>query len=256
MRLVRLCAAACAVIVLTGPARADEITVNGHAYKDVLITKTESFYYVQLPEEGRTLSLRPDQVDVSSVKINDDPYYRTPLRDTYTANKARRAAGEIKDVDPAFRAGPAGGGAGALSLDDVRGAGGGAGGGAGFGIARTAVEQTLAGFGFQFQPGPGNTSAIAKDADGSLELLGPPESLTGLVVKAAGPVQAVDAGAQQLQMLLMQLKPDAASAYAGALTEAKQKGSASVSMPGLGINISRKVDGANASIEVRLSAGG
>ena len=198
MRLARIFASICGAVLLAGAAGADEITVSGNPYKNVLISKTESCYYVQLPEEGRTLSLPIAQVDASTVKINSDPFYRDPLKEKYTANKARRAAGEIKDVDPAFRAAAVSGGGSAMKLDDLRGGGGGAGGVAGgFGVPRTAIETTLTKFGFEFQPGPGNTSAVAKRPGGSLELLGPPESLTGIVAKASGPAQAVDGSAQQ-----------------------------------------------------------
>ena len=138
MMQTRTMATLCGAVLLAVAAGADEITVSGNPYKNVLITKTGSFYYVQLPEEGRTLSLPVAEIDASTVKINSDPFYREPLKEKYTANKARRAAGEIKDVDPAFRAATAGGGGAALGLDDVRGGGGG-GGGAGFGIDRKSV---------------------------------------------------------------------------------------------------------------------
>ncbi len=237
MRRTQTTALLCGALLLAVGANADDITVSGNPYKDVLVIKTGSFYYVQLPEEGRTISVLIAQVDASTVTINDDPFYRGPLKEKYTVNKTRRAAGEIKDVDPAFRTS-------------------GAAGGGGFGVPRTAIETTLTQFGFQFQPGPGNMSAIAKRPDGSLELLGPPESLTGILAKASGPVAAVDATAQQLQLLLMQLKAEAATAYMGALNEAKQKGSASASAAGVSISITRTVNGENVDMEIRITAGG
>ncbi len=256
MRRTQTTALLCGALLLAVGANADDITVSGNPYKDVLVSKTGNFYYVQLPEEGRTISVLIAQVDASTVKINDDPFYRGPLKEKYTVNKTRRAAGEIKDVAPAFRTSGAAGNGSSLSLDDLRGSGAGGGGGGGFGVPRTTIETTLTQFGFQFQPGPGNTSAIAKRPDGSLELLGPPESLTGILAKASGPVAAVDATAQQLQLLLMQLKAEAATAYMGALNEAKQKGSASVSAAGVSISITRTVNGENADMEIRLTAGG
>jgi hypothetical protein len=245
-------------VVVSALAGADEITVNGNAYKNVLVTQTGSFYYVQIPDEGRTLSVPLAEADASSVKIDSDPFYRDPLKETYTQNRARRAAGEIKDVDPAFRAGKDE--RVTESLDDVRGAGagrkgGGGGSAGGFGVPRTMIESALGQLGFQFQPGPGNASAVASRPDGSLELLGPPDNLTGVVAKSSGPVQAADAGVQQLQMFLMQLRPEAAAAFGQALSEAKAKGTASVSAGGVNINITRKVDGANANIEARITAG-
>jgi len=255
MSRAKMLAATGVTLLLAGVGGADEITVDGNPYKDVLITKTASFYYVQLPEEGRTLSLPIAEVDVSTVKINSDPFYRDPLKDKYTANKARRAAGDIKDVDPAFRAASGGGDGSSANLGDQRGGGGAGGASGGFGVPRTQIETTLTQFGFQFQPGPGNTSAVASRPGGSLTLVGPPENLTGIVAKASGAAQVVDGSAQQLQLFLMQLKPAAATAYTTALGEAKQKGSASASADGLSINITRTVNGENVDMEIKLSAG-
>ena len=256
MRQLRTMAPLCGMLLLAAAAGADEITVSGNPYKNVLVTKTESFYYVQIPDEGRTLSLPIAQIDASTVKINKDPFYRDPLKEKYAQNKARRAAGEIKDVDPAFRA-ASGGDGGGLKLDDVRGGGGGGGGGAaggGFGIPRTQVETTLGNFGFKFQPGP--TSAVSsRPGGGSLELVGPPENLTGIVVKGSGPAQAVDSGAQQLSLLLLQLKPELSAAYINALNEAKQKGSASGSAGGASVSVNRKVNGDTVDLEIRITAG-
>lgn len=249
-------AVGCAVLAAAAAVQADEITIAGYEYKNVLITKTSSFYYVQLPEEGRTLSIPLNEVDASSVKMNKDPYYRSPLKEKYEVNRQRRAEGEIKDVDPAFRgAGNAVSGSGA-SLEDLRGggAGGGGGGGAGLGVARTTVEGALGGFGFQVESGP--TSAMAKSPDGTaIELLGPPESLQGFVAKTSGPVAAVDARAGQMQIFVMQLAPAASEIFIEALNEAKANGSSSKSAGGVNINITRKVNGENADMEMRLTAG-
>lgn len=233
-------------------SQADEIAIAGYEYKNVLITKTSSFFYVQLPEEGRTLSIPVNEVDTSSVKINNDPFYRTPLKEKYDVNRKRRAEGEIQDVDPSFRAA-----GNAVSSPDAAfggGTAGGNGGGAkGLGVARTQVEAALSGFGFQVEAGP--SSAMAKHPSGStIELQGPPESLTGLVAKMSGPVATVDQGAQQMQMFVMTLNPGAAGAFTQALTEAKANGSASKSAGGMNINIRRQVNGENADAEIRVSA--
>jgi len=241
-------------VIVASAAQADEITIAGYEYKNVLITKTSSFYYVQLPEEGRTLSIPVGEVPQGSVKINSDPFYRTPLKATYDENRQRRAEGEIKDIDPAFRGAAtttAGGDASAGAPIDGDGGGGG---GAGMGVPRTMLEQGLSSFGFQFTPGP--TSAVGKRADGtSIELLGPPDSLQGIVAKLTGAVAAVDAGAQQFSLLLMQMSPEAGTAYTQAYNEAKQNGSASKSAGGVSMSISRKVNGDNADVEVRLTPG-
>lgn len=247
----------CALLV-AAVSQADEITIAGYEYKNVLITKTSSFYYVQLPEEGRTLSIPVSEVDASTVKMNKDPFYRTPLKEKYEVNRQRRADGEIKDVDPAFRA-PASPGPGAnASLSDLQGGGGGPGaaapGGGGLGVARTVVEGALGSFGFQIESGP--TSAVAKRPDGtSIELLGPPESLNGIVAKMSGTPAAVDAGAGQMQMFVMQLAPGAAQSFTEALNEAKQNGSSSKSAGGVNINVNRTQSGDNTNMELRLTAG-
>ena len=256
MRAFNAMAVMCGVAVLAAmPVRADEITVNGNPYKNVLVTKTASFYYIQFPDEGRTVSV--PIAEAESVKINTDPFYRSPLRETYTANRAKRAAGGMKDVDPAFKArkGEKLETAEAGSGKVVKGGGGAGGGGGGFGTPRTAVEGTLAGFGFQFQPGPGNTSSKSSRPDGSsLELLGPPDKLTGIVVRASGPAQAVDAGAGQLKLLVMQLKPTAVPAWDKAVSDAKANGSGNASADGVSISINRKVNGENVDIEARITA--
>lgn len=233
--------------------RADEITIAGYEYKNVLISKTSSFYYVQLPDEGRTLSIPVGEVQAATVKINNDPFYRTPLKEKYDQNRERRAAGEIKDVDPAFRAAGNAGSGSNLSLDDLRGgAGAGGGGGGGLGVPRTMVEGQLSAFGFQVEAGP--SSATARQGNGTtIELMGPPETLTGVVAKINGPVAAVDAGAQQMRLFIMQVAPGAVNAFAEALNEAKTNGTSTKSAGGVTVSINRKVEGENATAELRIS---
>lgn len=233
--------------------RADDITISGYEYTNVLITKTSSLYYVQIPDEGRTLSIPVREVQATSVKINNDPFYRTPLKEKYDQNRQRRADGEINDTDPAFRAAASAPTGANMSLDDLRGgAAPGGGGGGGLGVPRTQLEGLLGGIGFQVQSGP--TSATATQPNGtSIELIGPPESLQGVVAKLSGPVAAVDGGAQQMRLFVMQVAPQAVATYDEALNEAKANGSSMKSAGGVNISITRKVDGVNATAELRLS---
>jgi hypothetical protein len=63
----------------TGTAFADQITVEGKTYQNVLIFKSSSRYYIRLPKEGRVISVPTTKVDESTVTIVDDPYYRDEL---------------------------------------------------------------------------------------------------------------------------------------------------------------------------------
>ncbi len=251
MRMKRIWTAAGIAMAGVITAQADEISIAGYEYKNVLITQTSSFYYVQLPEEGRTLSIPVGEVQASAVKINKDPFYRTPLKAKYEENRQRRAAGEIKDVDPAFKA-PAGAQGGGSPAEMQAGGGGGAAGG-GLGVPRSQVEGALSGFGFQVEATP--TQATAKNPAGiTIQLMGPPESLNSMIVNASGPAAMVDQGAQQMQMFIMTLNPQAAPAYTKALTDAKANGSGSASAGGLNINIKRQTNGDNVDAEIRVSA--
>lgn len=106
---------------------ADTIIIKEKQYSDVLIYESSSYYYVKLPREGKSLSVRKSDVPENQVQINEDPYYREQLRDLFEDVTLRGEAAllDAKPIDYAFTdAPPPGAGAGdAVAL--LSGGGGG-----------------------------------------------------------------------------------------------------------------------------------
>jgi hypothetical protein len=248
------------VCALSGLAAADSITVNGQRIDNVLVTKTSSFYYVQIPGEGRTLNFPVESVDAGAVKINDDAFYRDKLKEEYKKNKELRDAGQEIEVDPAFRAGPGDTVSGSGSAAATAPAQGGGAAAGGLGVPRTQVESVLAGFGLAFQPGSGRggqPSVVAQMPDGSrVELVGPPEQLTGIVASGTGAPAQINMMMSQLQMLVTQLQPAAAGEMQGLLQESKESGSARRSVGGVTLSLTQSQQGENATVEFQMLAGG
>lgn len=210
---------------------ADEIVVEGIRYKDVLISKSSANYYVQIPWEGRTISAPLSEVDVSSVVIDKDPYYRDELKDLYEESKARREAGEQLNApeDSDFQVQTQSGGA---SIDALLGAGGGGGGGggkSGFTQSRADVEAMLTGFGMQFQPGPqqdGQPTVVSNPPGGpTITLMGPPNMLKGISIKMTGAPGLIQSGMAQLNLLAMQIAPALGPQLMPMMAEAQESGS-------------------------------
>jgi catechol 2,3-dioxygenase-like lactoylglutathione lyase family enzyme len=245
------------VCALSGLAAADSITVNGQRVDNVLVTKTSSFYYVQLPGEGRTLNFPVESVEPGAVKINDDAFYRDKLKEEYKKNKELRDAGQEIEVDPAFRAGPGDSVGGDGSAAPAQSGGAAAG---GLGVPRTQVEAALAGFGLAFQPGSGRggqPSVVAQMPDGSrVELVGPPEQLFGIVASGTGAPAQINMMMTQLQMLVTQLQPAAAGEMQGLVQESKESGSARRSVGGVTLSLTQSQQGENATVEFQMLAGG
>ncbi len=243
-----------------GLAYADAITINGQRLDNVLITKTSSFYYVQLPTEGRTLNFPIDSVEPGSVSINKDSFYRDKLKQQYSENKELRDSGQKDfEVDPAFRA-ETGARLGDASAGGAAPAAPGGASTGGLGVPRTQVEATMAGFGLSFQPGPGRggqPSVVAQMPDGSrVELLGPPEQLTGVVASGTGAPAQINMMMQQLRMLVTQLQPAAAGEIQGLIQESEASGSARRSVGGVTLSLTQSKQGENASVEFQMIAGG
>jgi hypothetical protein len=93
-------------IVLVGmlTASADSIFINGIQYTDVLVYESGEYFYVKIPNTGKSMSVSKAKVSSDQVKINDDPYYRDQLRNLYKSVKAGDAAAmkASKPVDSAF----------------------------------------------------------------------------------------------------------------------------------------------------------
>jgi len=81
-------ATAMAVFAL-GCAWGDSISIDGVTYEDVYVRESPSLYFVQLPDEGRTLSVLKSDVDASDIAISADEAEREALLE-----KWRQAQGE------------------------------------------------------------------------------------------------------------------------------------------------------------------
>lgn len=98
-----------------GAARvhADQITVDGVTWKDVLIYESSTMYYIKVPAEGLIFNTPLDSVSASDVIIERDPYYRDELRRQYDeATSGKRRPSGRSSGDSAFnvREGRSGGG--------------------------------------------------------------------------------------------------------------------------------------------------
>ncbi len=240
--------------LVVASAAADEIVLHGARYRDVLVHKTDTIYYVQIPWEGRTLSARIEEVDDSTVSINEDPYYRDGLKTEYHEVKELRDAGQLGNAsdDALFRVRR-------QSSADFNlysgGEGGGGKGGGGLGVARSQVESTLAGFGVQFQDGPprdGVPTVVGQMPTGlRIELIGPPDRLMGVDVTATAPASEVTSSAAQMQMFVMQIAPSVASEFQAMIQEAQQSGQSQRTVDGVKVQISMQEAGE--TVEFRLS---
>jgi len=240
-------------------AFADRITVDGRTYEDVLVLETSSFYYVQIPDEGRTLSVPRDAVDEGSVVINDDPYYRDERKAKYDETKAARESGEAMVDDPAFHVqGQTTPNIDTDALLGRGGGGGGGGGGAGLGATRNDVETLLTGFGIAFQDGPGSDglpTRVAKMPDGTaIELLGPANTLQGIRVKGRGTPQQYSMMLNQTRMMLAQLAPQAVGGLDGLINEAERNGRASATLNGVNVTLTREEAGEMLDFQLAVMA--
>ena len=101
-------------------AYADTITIKGKQYSNVLVYESGSYYYVKLPREGKSLSVRKSDVPSDQVSTTDDPYYREQLRELFDDVKLRGEAAllDARPINSAFVDAPkeSGGGGDALGL--------------------------------------------------------------------------------------------------------------------------------------------
>jgi hypothetical protein len=88
--------AICSLAVLAG---ADSITIGDQAYENVIIREGRSLYYVQLPEEGRTISVSKNRVAADQVVFGGDDEARAALHDAWRANNETLRGVAIVDSD-------------------------------------------------------------------------------------------------------------------------------------------------------------
>lgn len=250
-----------ALISVCVPPAADEIIIEGARYRDVLVLKSTSNYYIQIPWEGRTISVRAERVDESTVSINEDPYYRDELKKEYREAKELRDAGMLsKPADDSIFRVQAQSPSANFGLYEVGGrAGGGGTTRAGLGVPRTQVESMMAGMGMQFQKGPGRggiPSVVAQmPTGGRMELIGPPNLLQGIELSVSVPAaQATVAASQRMQMIVMQSAPAAASELQAMFQEAQQSGQSQRTIDGSSIKISIRETGQMVEFRITVMA--
>jgi hypothetical protein len=69
----------CVAVAATVSVSADSITVDGVTYTNVLVKESPSLYYVQLPEEGRVITVSKSDVDPATVSYTQDDQERAAL---------------------------------------------------------------------------------------------------------------------------------------------------------------------------------
>lgn len=240
-------------------AGADEVVLRGARYRDVLVHKTDTSYYVQIPWEGRTLSARIEDVDASTVSINEDPFYRDALKEEYRKAKELRDSGQLSTAsdESVFRVR-------AKSSSDFNlyseGGAGTGGGGPGLGMPRSQIESLLGGFGVQFQNGPprgGVPTVFGQMSTGiRIELIGPPDRLMGVDVTGSGPAAEVAGAAAQMQIFVMQIAPGIAPEIQGMIQEAQESGQSQRSKDGVSATISMREVGEIVEFRMSVTATG
>lgn len=80
-------------------ALADTITVDDTTYENVLVMSSESSYYILLPDEGKTLSVRKNTVDEAQVFVSEDEALRDELKRRYDDSVERVAAAKADTLD-------------------------------------------------------------------------------------------------------------------------------------------------------------
>lgn len=236
------------------PAWADSITIDGEHYRNVLVYKSRNMYYVQIPQEGRIVNAPLDEVDDATVEINDDPYYRDRLKSQYDQVREARESGQSiesnEPLDPAFQVVDSGND---VDVDALLSGGG----GGGLGIPRTQLETMLSQYGAQFSPGPkvqGNPSVQAQIPGGSIQLIGPPNKLVGMVIRGSGTQQQMQMGRQQMGMLLSQVSPADANQIRQIWQELDRTGSYEMTQDGAKLSITQTQNGQTINVEVRVMA--
>jgi hypothetical protein len=238
-------AVALALAVMMPAAHADSITVNGRAYDDVLVYKSSSIYYVKIPQEGRVISVPVERIDASTVSINDDPYYRDQLKQRYDQAKADVEAGRPvagAPTDPAFDVPDSSGAAFDSSAFYSAGAG------KPLNLTQQAVQGDLTKQGFQF------TGTTGKTADGvlSVQLEGPADNLTGIVVTATGQQAQLMAAMPKVFGLIGQKAPWAQGWLMQNMAALSQGQPIQNAQNGVLLNVSPAQQGANVSLTVTM----
>jgi len=87
----RIAAVALLFGVVCQGAGADTITIEGETYRDVYVRESASLYYVQIPAEGRVISVAKGDVAPEAVVVSDDEQSRRELLSEWRLNNALRS---------------------------------------------------------------------------------------------------------------------------------------------------------------------
>ena len=69
-----------AALILCPAAIADDITIDGKQYTEVYVREGGSLYYVQVPDDGKVLTVQKTQVSPADLTISEDAAYRSSLK--------------------------------------------------------------------------------------------------------------------------------------------------------------------------------
>ena len=86
-------------IAAAGLAKADTITIDDVKYENVLVRESSTTYYVQLPEEGRTISAPKSEVDPANVVLSKDKAARQALHEQWKRTSALRPKPEGSETE-------------------------------------------------------------------------------------------------------------------------------------------------------------
>ena len=267
-RTVTFAGTAIACVLFAGFSFADKITFEGVRYKDVIVVESPTSYYIQLPKEGRILLAPKAKVDASTVEINRDPFYRDELKAQFDKAKASGSTEKQPTEKPTFKIDTSaridtGGGAGSISGGAGGGGGGGAGpssGAAGLGSARSQLQSMLQGMmqqqgGGQFQDGPvknGFPTVILRTPEGFVELIGPPDKLMGITMRATGPAAAMAQQIPDMMMLLTMAAPGAAAQLRPALGQLASSGAVDTTAGGARLKATITTNGDQQTLDLSL----
>jgi len=81
--------AAALALCVAGVGFTDSITVDGVVYEDVYVRESASSYYVQIPSDGRVLTIAKDKVDSGDVSISGDAEHRQALLNEWKEKNAK-----------------------------------------------------------------------------------------------------------------------------------------------------------------------
>ena len=105
MRCCTACFFFAALLVLPMLAQADSIVVDGVTYDHVYVRESGSRYYVQIPADGRVLSVEKDKVAADNLKVDEDKEAREALLAQW--KQTREATAPLRRAQPPMPGGSA-----------------------------------------------------------------------------------------------------------------------------------------------------